>query len=298
MAAASAFAMNDGNDVNVASVGLPDAPSATTSAGARISDATPRVSGMLPRTALKVPASSRYCNAHAASADECGIQWQPLLRQSFTFLLLQHGVRLARDANARGEIARGPWFSKWMDAAGKQDLSRWDDGDAFVNNYIGHPLMGAVTSFVFIQNDPRGRDLMPANSRAYWTSRLKAMAFTAAYSAQWEIGLLSEASLGNTGRAQYTSQHSGRVTNGTGLVDYVVTPVGGAAWAMGEDLIDRHLLWRLEAHTASRWALAGMSLLNPGRSAANLLRGKTPWYRDGRFTRTARMALPFQNAGQ
>jgi len=277
---------------------LPDAPSATTSAGPRISQPAPRVAGMLPRPQPKLPASSRYCNANAVPAEECRVHWQPLLRQAFTFLMLQHGARLANDPNARAEIAHGPWLHKWMDAAGNQDLSRWDDGDAFANNYIGHPLMGAVTNFTFIQNDPRGRDLLPENTRAYWMSRLKAMAFTAAYGVQWEVGPVSEASLGNTGRAQYVSQHSGRVTNGTGLVDYIMTPVAGTAWAMGEDLIDRHLLWNLEARTNSRWALAGMSLLNPGRSAANLLRGKAPWYRDARITRTANIVMPFQNAGE
>src|SRR5205085_1308398 len=146
-------------------------------------------------------------------------------------------------------------------------------------------------------NDPKGRDLTLSNTRAYWTSRLRALAFSAVYSAQWEVGPLSEASIGNTGRVAYFSKASKGMTNGAGMVDFVMTPVGGTVWAIGEDLIDRQIIWRLEGHTRNKLALAAMSVLNPNRSVANILRHKAPWYRDSRYTRTARMNLPFQNAG-
>jgi len=279
---------------------LPDAPlpGARTPRITAGSDPATGVLGTMPRPALRFAVSSRTCAAGWVTANDCGVHWAPLLRQSFTLLMLQHGARLAGDASARTAMTRGPFFSKWFDAAGQQQLTRWNDGDAFVTNYVGHPLMGGVASFLFIQNDPRGRDLTVHNSRQYWTSRLKAMAFTAAYTVQWEIGPLSEASLAHTGSAQYRSRHSGRMTNGTGLVDYIVTPLGGTAVTVAEDLIDRHLLWGLEGRTNNRAALLGMSLLNPTRSAANLLRGRAPWYRDGRFKRVARTDLPFQNAAE
>lgn len=276
---------------------LPDAPSAAVPPKTLPKAAEPtHVTGRM--LTIQAPVSGRTCEAGLVPARECGEHWKPLLTQSLTFLLLQHGGRLAIDGNARHDLVNGKWFDEWRQSVEGNSITRWNDGDPFVYDYIGHPLMGAVTDFLYIQNDPRGRDLTLTNTRAYWTSRLRAMAFSAVYSAQWEVGPLSEASLENTGRVSYYSTRSHGMTNGTGMVDFVMTPVGGTAWAVTEDLIDRQIIWRLEGHTNNKFALAAMSALNPGRSVANLLRRKAPWYRDSRFTRRAHLDLPFQNVGQ
>src|SRR3954462_4916865 len=208
--------------------------------------------------------------------------------------MIQQGMILALEANSRYEISHGHWLKKWTTSAGNTQLRHWDDGDPRITNFVAHPMMGAVTDFIFIQNDPRGRDLGFGNNRAYWMSRLRAMAFSAAYEVQWEVGPLSEASIGNNGKSTYTSPTSHHLTNGTGAVDFVMTPVAGTALAIGEDLIDRHIIWRLEGRTNNRFALLGMSVRNPTRALANMLRGKAPWYRDWRTTRTPTNMLPFQ----
>ena len=92
----------------------------------------------------------------------------------------------------------------------------------------------------------------------------------------------------------YYSKASHTNTNGTGTVDFVMTPVAGTLWSVGEDLIDRQIIWRLEGRTNNRLALLGMSVLNPNRSVANVMRGKAPWYRDNRATRVPSKMLPFQ----
>ena len=33
-------------------------------------------------------------------------------------------------------------------------MSGWNDGNPVITNYVGHPMMGAITGFVQIQNDP------------------------------------------------------------------------------------------------------------------------------------------------
>ena len=92
----------------------------------------------------------------------------------------------------------------------------WSDGNHFFVNYVGHPLQGAVTGFILIHNDPKGKDLRFGRQRAYWVSRAKAMGYAAAYSLYWELGFpLSEAAIGNLGP-------DGRP--GLAAVDLVITP--------------------------------------------------------------------------
>lgn len=290
---------------------LPDAPSrevATNNAGDSSSlgaegdarDSQPRASdaGARPLASasmyVRPVISSRTCASGEAAKHDCHEHWAPLMRQSVQFLLLQHGMNLALDQTNRYNISHGHWLDHWTYSFQHEHLSHWNDGDSFLTNYIGHPMMGAVTDFLYIQNDPRGRDLSIGANRAYWMSRLRAMAFSTVYAAQWEVGPISEASIGNEGKDIYYSKSSHGLTNGTGAVDFVMTPVAGTAWSVGEDLIDRQIIWRLEGHTNNRGALLAMSVLNPNRSVANMLRGKAPWYRDNRPMHVPKRLLPFQ----
>ena len=72
------------------------------------------------------------------------------------------------------------------------------------------------------------------------------------------------------------------MTNGTGFTDMLVTPTAGITWSMGEDLIDKYVITRIEGRSRNPLYQLGISVLNPTRSAANLLRWKMPWYRDDR----------------
>src|SRR5262249_30189781 len=70
-----------------------------------------------------------------------------------------------------------PFNHYWRDY--KQSLntwihSDWNDGDPLMYGYLGHPIQGAMTEFIQIQNDPRGRDLEFSNTKEYWRSRLRA----------------------------------------------------------------------------------------------------------------------------
>lgn len=156
---------------------------------------------------------------------------------------------------------------------GPSNIHTWNDGDAILTNYFGHPWMGAITGYIQVFNDPRGRMLeFDVSSGKYWRSRLKAMAWTAAYSTQYELGPISEASLGHVGKQSPTMA----------AVDLVVTPVGGFVWMMLEDFIDQRYITHWEQGPSRRKALFYRVALNPGRSVANLLRFKRPSYRDTR----------------
>jgi len=202
-----------------------------------------------------------------------GFQWATALKQSLLFLGVQHGYAMTQ-AKTRREL-KGPFFKDYFRSVSK--LSGWADGGRFFTNYISHPMEGSIAGFIQIQNDPKGRKQAFSKTRGYWTSRLKAMAWNAAYSTQFELGPLSQSSIGNVGL--HTSLNGKK--RKMAYVDLVVTPTLGTAWLIGEDLLDRFVVQRLEQQSTRPFVRnTARVLLNPMRGAANLLRFKVPWYRD------------------
>ncbi len=199
-----------------------------------------------------------------------GFQWEPAIKQGSLFLAIMHGFRLATEPGTREEL-RGPFLRDYV--ASIKGLRGWGDGDPFIVNYVGHPFQGAVSGYIQIQNDPRFRRLEFSSARPYWTSRLRAMAFAAAFSTQFELGPVSEAAIGNVGKDRRTA----------GAVDLVVTPLGGLGIMLAEDFLDRFLVRRIEKWTTRPLLRAlARGALNPNRSFANLMRFRTLWHRDTR----------------
>ena len=199
-----------------------------------------------------------------------GVDWAALLKQSALFLTVEHGFRFATEPGTRAGL-RGPFLNGWVDAA--SNLHGWADGDEFYVNYIGHPMMGSVAGFIFTQNDRDYRAVEFGANRAYWKSRLRAAAWSWAFSEQFEIGPLSEASLGKI-QGRYPQQ---------GFVDHVITPAVGMGWLATEDALDRYVIARLEQRFRNPYVrLALRGTLNPTRSFANLMRFRVPWQRDDR----------------
>ncbi len=200
--------------------------------------------------------------------DTEGFQWNKALAQSGILLGVQHASRMVQ-SKTRGELG-GPFWGDYFESV--SSIHTWNDGNSIVTNYVGHPIIGAVTGYIQVFNDPRGRRLeFDLSSKQYWKSRLKAMAWSAVYGTQFEIGPIGEASIGNVGKHPPTMA----------VVDLVVTPVGGFAVILLEDYLDKRFV--------SRWERAGgmkgrfyRIALNPSRSIANVLRWKLPSYRDNR----------------
>ena len=197
-----------------------------------------------------------------------GFRWKSALEQSLLLLSIQHGYAMTQPKTRR-EL-RGPFLKDYFRSVG--NLQGWDDGGRFFTNYVAHPLQGAAVGFIQVQNDPRGIRQQFGRSRAYWRSRLKALAWSAANSTQFELGPISQASLGNVGKARKLT-----------YVDLVVTPTVGTALLVGEDALDRFVVRRIEAASGNLYLrVAARMLLNPARSCANLLRFRKPWHRDTR----------------
>jgi hypothetical protein len=165
---------------------------------------------------------------------------------------------------------RGPFFRDYFASVG--NLGGWADGGRFFTNYVAHPLQGAATGFIQVQNDPSGIRREFDGSGAYWRSRLKAFGWSAIHSTQFELGPVSQASIGNVGKARKLT-----------YVDLVVTPTVGTALLVGEDALDRYVVRRIESGSDNLYLrIVARTFLNPARSCANLFRFKKPWHRDTR----------------
>jgi hypothetical protein len=117
-----------------------------------------------------------------AEADSgAGIDWSSLLQQSLRFLAIEHGFRWATEEGTRHP--HRSFFGGYADSL--NGLHGWADGDPFYVNYVGHPMQGAVSGYLFAQNDRRYRTVEFGKDRRYWKSRLRAAAFAWAYSEQF-----------------------------------------------------------------------------------------------------------------
>lgn len=201
-----------------------------------------------------------------ASSPEEGFQWRSAIQQSLIFLAVQHGYALTQPKTR--EALKGKFFKDY--AKSVKSLRGWDDGGRFFTNYIAHPLQGAFTGFIYVQNDPKAKKQQFGASGDYWRGRLKALAWTAAWSTQFEIGPISQASIGNVG-----------LKNKQTWEDIVVTPTLGTAMLVAEDAADRFIMRRIERKTNNFYVkIFSRMLLSPARVFANMLRFKAPWYRD------------------
>ncbi len=219
--------------------------------------------------------------------------WSRALKESFTFLLIEQAYVIHGDFSWVVSERGVPFNHYWRDYT--QSLSAWtrsgwNDGDPNWFGYVGHPVQGALTGFIQIQNDPASRALEFSKTRAYWKSRFKAFLWNAAYSTQWNLGPLSEVTVEKYGtktrppwnyNGSFPCSH--HCLTGVGQIDLVMTPLGGTGWLIGEDFLDSKVLRRLEASTQNHILIdTARCALNPLRGGANILHGEVPWYRASR----------------
>jgi hypothetical protein len=204
------------------------------------------------------------------ASEQKGVDWSSLFRESLQFLSIEHAFRSATEYDTRN--AKGAFFQQYANSVG--NLHGWADGDEFYVNYVGHPMQGSTAGYLWAQNDRQYRSVEFGKDPRYWKGRFRSAAFTWAYSTQFEIGAISEASIGYI-QASFPQQ---------GFVDQVVTPVLGTAWMIGEDSVDKYVIKWFEAKTRNRYARMMLrGTLNPTRSMANMMAGKAPWHRYDRL---------------
>jgi hypothetical protein len=225
-------------------------------------------------------------------SEDQSFHWRRALTESFTFLVIEQAYVVHTDFNWVVSENGIPFNHYWRDY--KQSLTTWwhagwSAGEDPLYNYVGHPIQGALTSYIQIQNDPKSEKLEFANTKTYWKSRLKATLWNAVYSTQWSIGPLSEMTVekyGSKDRPPWNANGSFPCNTktcywGVGKVNLVMTPVGGFGWLLAEEAMDKKITEELvESHTQNRLLINTVrSALNPIHGGANILHGNRPWYR-------------------
>jgi hypothetical protein len=217
--------------------------------------------------------------------------WRRALEESGTFLVVEQAWVVHTDFRWVVSENGVPFNHYWRDY--RQSLSRWWEagwsaGENPMYNYVGHPIQGAITGYIQIQNDPRSRNLEFGKTKEYWWSRVKATLWNGVYSTQWSIGPLSEMTVekyGSNDRQPWNADGSYPCNTktcywGVGKVNLVMTPVGGLGWELAEDWMDKNIVRRVEDRTTNRTLIDfTRCTFNPIRGAANILHGVRPWYR-------------------
>jgi len=234
------------------------------------------------------PSSTTSIVPPDAVAQSKNFNLKSAMLQSFEFTMFNHVWRAAFDPSLRYQIAHKPFVHDWFVSYKGYNLHRWNDGDDFIVNDVGHPLQGAVFARIFMQNEPRS--WVPiSKTRDYWVSRLKSTAWSAAWEVQWKVGPFSETSFGNAGGWEYVngcgtalsclhnSKYPSPPTNNTGLTDWIITPVVGLGWVLAEDTIERYIV----APVAENHRIFGgrilRSCLEPSKDFGAVFAGKFPW---------------------
>lgn len=223
------------------------------------------------------------CPTDETRARECRMHWGHMLVESALFNAFENAGNVYTGYWYRWETLHGKWWNRYIASVDEWRWDRWADNNPVLDDYVGHPMMGAITNSIFIQNDPRGMTLEFQNDSAYWHSRLWALAWSTVYSFEWKLGPLGEASIGHNG--DHFFYDKGVLTNETGWVELVTTPVGGFGWTITEDYLDKHVVTKLEARSRNPILLTMYNFLTPARGFANILRFRPPWYRDSRIVK-------------
>src|SRR5579871_1577761 len=274
-----------------------DADADSTSNGSEIT-----VNGIDLGAALGSAYQHRPARKHSPNGDDLSLgptadqpehyNWHGLLAQSLYFNAIESSFRIASDDQIRYLLATKPFWHDYFASMKQFNMRRWNDGDPFLVNYVGHPMQGSVSSYIEIQNDPIGRQQEISATSAYWTSRFKGFLWATVFSTHSEISPFGEAGIGNEGGWTYPLADCHRpcpsfkpgitkYTNNTGWVDFIITPTVGSLWVLAEDTIDRYVSDRIQGDDRSHILpkiIRGS--LNPSRTMANFIRFKKPWYRD------------------
>jgi hypothetical protein len=220
--------------------------------------------------AVPAPAASSANSSQTASSRAEKLDTKGIIRDSLSLLAIEHVGRIVFQEKTRRELS-GPF---WHDYVSSVRMPKtWSDGDGSLVNYIGHPIHGAAAGFVFLKHDPRSGKEQFGLSAGYWKTRWRPTVFAALYSVQFEVGPLSEASIGNVGMHPNT----------TGWVDYVVTPLGAMAFLVAEDAADRYVVRWAEEHVSNKVLRGSLRIFfGPSQALANMAMGHMPWHRESR----------------
>jgi len=178
----------------------------------------------------------------------------------------EHVMRIATQEFTRTQL-EGKFWPEYFDSV--HVPQQWGDKDHWQVNYIGHAISGGAFARIWMEQ----REPKEAGHATYFKGLGRALIYATLFSIQYEMGPMSEASIGNVGLNPAD----------LGWGDYVWTPIGGVLWTMGEDAIDRYALTWIDKHVPFKMARVAARLIgNPSRMLANVGMNRTPWNRSDR----------------
>ena len=186
---------------------------------------------LVPRSSSPPPT-----NLFIEPARKPGFKLASSTAHSSNFLAIQHAARIAFQKKTRDRIG-GPFFKDYTKAVTR--VNGFFDGDGWFTNFVGHPVEGATAYHI---------------ARINGATRVGGFWWSAAYSTQFELGPLSEASIGDVGVSP---------------VDLIVTPVLGTLLGVAEEWLKERVD---RAENRSLRILGRIALV--GRAFAFLASGK------------------------
>jgi hypothetical protein len=176
------------------------------------------------------------------------VNWGGLLTEQVKTDTLMHMKRVHEPKTYRELVAPNQFDGYVAGLRGYVDHGmRWGDGNGFVTNNVGHPIMGAVYSHIYTNHD-RACARIAYGDTGYWPCMRRATIYAAIASANFEFNpVLSETAIGHVGKAHTCV--NGACTGEGGWTDFVMTPVGGIGVRVAGDFaraklwpaLDRHL---------------------------------------------------------
>jgi len=186
------------------------------------------------------------------------VDWAGLLTEQVLVDTIMHTKRIHEPKTVREVVAPNHYDGYVAGLKGYFDHGvRWGDGDGFVTNNIGHPIMGAVYSHIYTNHD-RACARIAYGDAGYWSCMRRATIYAAIASVNFEFNpVLSETAVGHVGKAHACV--FGRCTGEGGWSDFVMTPVGGMGIRIAGDfarakawpVLDRHLSGNVGARILS-----------------------------------------------
>ncbi|MGI9101564.1 MAG: hypothetical protein ACR2IF_03880 [Terriglobales bacterium] len=222
---------------------------------------------------------SQQCRAGVLPRKKCKPHWFRATFEGTEFMFVLAGGTIWPEDRRMG--LHGRWLDKWLDSASNFRFGRWSQDSPRTDTWLGHPLMGAISNAQWYANDPLNQTV-EWGDKAYWKSRLRALPYNAFWQFAWKLGPISESSVGNYGLFYWYNPELHVITNDTGMAPIVTGVAVGFGWSVGEDLLDRYAIRRLDRKSRNPVYLLLIQMLNPARGFANVLHFKAPWYRDDR----------------
>jgi len=182
-------------------------------------------------------------------------------------------MRAAFQQNTRRELG-GPFFGDYFRSV-RMPQTR-DDGDSGGVSYVGNPIHGAASGFIWLDHEDGAHDRGWASRRSTGRvapARQRGQPCTAFDRVRPADAKHRSATLG-----------CGRTPGWAN----VVRPAGALGLMVAEDVPDRYLVVRIESRTRN-WLVRLLTrmALNPSQTLSNTAQGRVPWSRlSGRFGRT------------